>query len=79
MGKLNIQLCPETGICSVIKEDGKKIDMIPGEVDQLREAAGNHEKIKAVLTQVDAVFCNELDTEELDQLSAEFKYGNKKP
>lgn len=73
MGKLNIQLCPETGICSMIKENGKKIDMIPSEVDQLREAADNHEKIKAVLTQVDGTFCNELSAEELDQISAELK------
>ena len=73
MGKLNIQLCPETGICSMIKEDGKKIDMISSEVDQLREAAGNYEKLKTVLSQVDAAFCNELGAEELDQISAELK------
>ena len=29
MDKLNIQLCPETGICSIIKENGKKVDLIP--------------------------------------------------
>lgn len=73
MGKLNIQLCPETGICSVIKEDGKKVDMIAGEVDQLRKASGNHEEIKAVLGQVDNAFSNELSAEELDQISAELK------
>ena len=57
----------------MIKENGKKIDMISSEVDQLRETAGNHEKIKAVLTQVDSTFCNELSAEELDQISAELK------
>lgn len=73
MAKLNIQLCPETGICSLIKEDGKKIDMISSEADQLRQAGGDHEKIKAILTQVDATFSAALDNEELDQISAELK------
>ena len=73
MAKLNIQLCPETGICSLIKEDGKKIDMISSEADQLRLAGGDHEKIKAVLSQVDPSFSNELDNEELKQISTELK------
>ena len=73
MAKLNIQLCPETGICSLIKEDGKKIDMISSEADQLRAASGDPEKIKAVLAQVDPKFTEELNTEELNQISAELK------
>ena len=32
MSDLNIQLCPETGICSLIKADGKKVDLMPDEV-----------------------------------------------
>ena len=73
MGKLNIELCPETGICSVIKENGKRIDMMPDEVDQLREAGGDAEKIKEVIGQVDANFGAELEAEELDQLSGKIK------
>lgn len=73
MAKLNIQLCPETGICSLIKEDGKKIDMIASEADQLRQASGDPEKIKAVLAQVDPKFSEELDTEELNQIATELK------
>ncbi len=73
MAKLNIQLCPETGICSVIKENRTKIDMMPDEVVQLRQASGDTEECKAILTQIDAAFCESLDTEELHQLSDEIK------
>ena len=73
MAKLNIQLCPETGICSVIKENGTKIDMMPDEVAQLRQVSGDSEKSKGILAQIDAGFSESLDTEELDQLSDEIK------
>ena len=36
MAKLDIHMCPETGICSVIKEDKTKIDMMPDDVAQVR-------------------------------------------
>lgn len=73
MAKLNIQLCPETGICSLIKEDKTKIDMMPDEVAQLRAAAGDSEKAKAILAEVDPSFSKSLDSEELEQLSDEIK------
>lgn len=73
MGKLDIHLCPETGICSVFKEDGSKVDMMPGEVDQLREAGGDQEQIKSVLKSIDASFGSGLGSEELEQLSDELK------
>lgn len=69
MEKLNIEMCPETGICSIVKEGGKKVDMMPGEVAALREAAGDAEKIKDVLSTVDASFANELDAEDLEQIA----------
>ena len=71
MSKLNVELCPETGICSIIKEDGSKVDMIAHEVDQLRQAAGNSEKVKAVLGQVDPSFSDGLSADELEQLSSQ--------
>ena len=73
MAKLNIQKCPETGICSVIKEDKTKIDMMPDEVAQLRQASGDSEKSKAILGQIDAAFADGLDNEELSQLADEIK------
>jgi len=71
MNDLNIQLCPETGICSIIKKDGKKIDLMPFEVDQVKNAAGNPDAIKNVLNEIDPNFVNELDSEEIGQVSKE--------
>ena len=71
MSNLNIQLCPETGICSIFKQDGNKIDLMPGEVGQLRDASGNPDAIRQALAQVDAGFAEGLDPEEIDQISNE--------
>lgn len=73
MAKLDIHMCPETGICSVIKEDKTKIDMMPDEVAQLRQAGDDSEKCKAILARVDKAFADGLDGEELSQLSGEIK------
>ena len=77
MGKLNIQLCPETGICSIIKDDGTKADLMPDEVDGLREASGKPQAIKALLAEVDSSFADSLGSDALDQLSDELKAPGK--
>lgn len=71
MSNLNVQVCPETGICSIIKEDGIKIDLMPDEVGELRNASGNPETIKQILAEVDSGFAESLEQEELDQISKE--------
>jgi len=73
MGKLDIHMCPETGICSVFKEDGTKIDMMPSEVADLKDAAGDAEKIKEIISQVDKSFTKDLGDEEIGQLTNELK------
>jgi hypothetical protein len=73
MGKLNIQLCPETGICSIIKADGTKVDLMPGEVSSLREASGKPESIREVIAGVDRGFATLLASEDIDQLASELK------
>lgn len=73
MSDLNVQACPETGICSIIKEDGTKIDLMPDEVSGIRDASGNPDAIKQALTAIDPVFAEKLDPEELDQISKEVK------
>ena len=73
MSKLNIQLCPETGICSIIKADGQKVDLMPNEIGEVRDASGEAETIKRVLDEVDSGFAAALTPEELQQLSATFK------
>ncbi len=73
MSDLNVQMCPETGICSIIKHDGNKIDLISGEVSQVREASGNPDAIRQVLAQIDPGFAAGLDSEEIANLSSELK------
>ncbi len=69
MSDLNIQLCPETGICSIIKKNGEKIDLMPFEVKQIRDAAGNSQAIKDTLADVDPDFVDGLDSDEISQVS----------
>ena len=69
MSKLDIQMCPETGICSIMNGEGAKIDMISTEVDELRSAAGDPQQLKKLLAQVDVSFSEALTEDELDQLS----------
>ena len=73
MADLDIQKCPETGICSISNGRGAKIDMILAEADQLKAAGGDHAKIKEILAQVDPVFTETLTEAELDQLAQDFK------
>jgi hypothetical protein len=73
MGDLNVERCPETGICSIVKADGKKIDLMPEEAAALTQARGDTGAICKVLAAVDPEFADSLEAEELAQLSAEMK------
>lgn len=73
MSKLNVQLCPETGICSIVKEDGSKIDLMPGEVQDVRKVSGNAEAIKKALGEIDGGFAGALEAEELAQISRKLR------
>ena len=73
MDNLNIELCPETGICSIMKKDGTKVDLMPDEVRDLRVASGNPDSAKQVLSQVDSDFADSLSPDELKQLAARLK------
>ncbi len=70
---MRIELCPETGIGTIIKEDGKKIDLMPDEVVQIREASGDKAKITEVLSNIDCDFAESITTEEAKQIGAEIK------
>ena len=70
---MRIELCPETGICSILKEDGKRVDLMPDEVAQIKEASGDSGKISVVLASVDTSFSGSLSSEELFQISTEVK------
>ena len=73
MSDLNIQVCPETGICSIIKKDGKKVDLMPDEVAVLQKAFGNPDNIRDEIAKIDPAFAEGLDSEEIDQVSNELK------
>ena len=71
MAKVDLHLCPETGICSIIRGDGSKVDLMPNEVEDLRGAAGDRDSIRQTLGGVDTDFSGKLDAAELDQIAAE--------
>ncbi len=73
MDKLNIQLCPETGICSIIKKNGTKVDLMPDEVQNLRKASSNPDTARQVLAEADADFAKLLEPDEINQLTAHLK------
>ena len=73
MDKLNIQLCPETGICSIIKENGAKVDLMPEEVKSLKSALGNPDATRKVLAETDVGFAESLERDELNQLATRLK------
>ena len=73
MGKLNIELCPETGICSIVKSDGTKVDLMPDEVASIRTATVQPEAARQTIADVDADFAKTLQPEELKQLLAELR------
>ncbi len=73
MDKLNVQLCPETGICSIIRGDGTKVDLMPDEVTTLRGALANPDSARQVIAEVDAGFATLLAPDELNQLAASLK------
>ncbi len=73
MSELNIELCPETGICSVIKADGRKIDLMPDEVGAVRGASGDPDAIRRALSEVDSGFAEALGPDEVAQLSKRLK------
>jgi hypothetical protein len=73
MDRLNIQLCPETGICSIIKKNGTKVDLMPDEVRHLRAALVNPDLARNVIAEADADFAAALAPNELQQLATELK------
>lgn len=70
MAKLQIELCPETGICSLVREDGTKTDLMPDEVKQIAAAATDPGAITAVIAAVDTDFAGKLSAAEIGQISA---------
>jgi len=62
---LKIERCPETGICSIVRSDATKVDLMPDEAAALREAAGDPDRIKAIIAEADAGFAADLSAADL--------------
>ena len=71
MADLTIELCPETGICSLVKP-GSKTDLMPGEVADLKDAA-DAAGIKAVIADVDPTFANNLSEDDIAAIVGRLK------
>ena len=70
MSKVVVELCPETGICSLVKENGAKADLMPDEVAALRDAGNAPDKIKDIVAGSDAAFAAGLSDQELIQIAS---------
>ena len=70
MNALQVELCPETGICSIIKAD-RKVDLLPDEVAALRDAGADRAKIAAALAASDSGFAAALSDADVSQIAAQ--------
>lgn len=70
---LQVEQCPETGICSIVKKDGTKVDLMPYEVDLLREAKDDAEAVKKVLRDNDAAFADALSAEDIAEIAGKIE------
>lgn len=69
MDKVIVEMCPETGICSLVKEGGEKTDLMPFEVDELKALSANDvEKIKDLIAQGNAQFAKNLTPQDIQQI-----------
>jgi hypothetical protein len=68
MASITVEKCPETGICSIVKEGGLKVDLMPGEDEQIKTAAGDASKARDIIKQIDSSFAESLTTEELNDI-----------
>jgi hypothetical protein len=69
MSAVNVELCPETGICSIIRANAGKADLMPDEVQTLRKANGDAAQIRAVLAESDSAFAASLSDQELRDIA----------
>ena len=65
---LRIERCPETGICSLVRPAGEKIDLLPDEVAEIRDAAGDPARVRGIIASSDAGFAAGLDAAEMDTI-----------
>ena len=73
MSDVNVEMCPETGICSLVKGGTDKADLMPFEVDELKAAAGDPAKAKEIIKNASSAFAENLSDEELAKILENLK------
>ena len=72
MSDVNVEMCPETGICSLIKSGTDKADLMPFEVDELKAVAGDLAKAREIIKNANTIFAEKLSDEELAEILKNF-------
>ncbi len=67
---MRVELCSETGICSIVKDDDTKVDLIQQEVDRIIGVSDDEGKIKQVIAGIDISFAENLSPDEIAQLAS---------
>lgn len=70
MSELIIEICRESGICSLIKPGGRA-DLMPNEVTDIKDATGGAGQIRQIIAEADSKFAASLDDAELQRIAAE--------
>lgn len=65
MSEMNIHKCPETGMCTILKADGKKVDLTPAEVSAVQLSFGDHDAIVKVLSNIDPSFADAVSADDV--------------
>ena len=74
MKKLIVEVCPETGICSLVKDNGTKTDLMPFEVDELKKLSADEvDKIKSVIRQGNADFAENLTADDIKHILGQIR------
>jgi len=68
MSELIVELCPETGMCSILKEGAGKVDLMPDEANAIKTSGGG-KGISAVIAEVDPAFAQALDAGDLTAIN----------
>ncbi len=73
MAEINVERCPETGICSILKSGGSKVDLMPDEAQQLLQVRNNSAKLRELLAEVDPAFARALSDDEVAHIGASLR------
>ncbi len=70
MSELNVSVCSETGMCSIMRSGTDKVDLMPSEWNDIKNAAGDIAKIRDIVSEADPTFAKNLSDEELANIVA---------